>query len=612
MNASPTNLTCPHCESSCHVPELPTSDLQGARTWSDGRIVGPLSIDDALTLRCPACGHHSWLSDWGASWEETLRAGPVCDEVLILIADTTTYRCALDTGVASTPEQERLLRLLAWQLGNDPYRRVGAPPRATKTRWRRSVQQDHGHLPVGSWERMNVERLVELLDRNQPVDSVYAAEAFRQLGRHEDALALLDADFGPALEEAAAAIRDAASAGVTNPVLLPDDDGGLLSGRGDIDAHGGVPVDGRPQAVPAARSTPVTPRPGSAAPSSTSQPATNQPATRQSRVLADATRSEMTTATAITTSAGDAPRAAAPTAPNSASSEDDLCSGDVRTAEATEAVRPTEPTPTFDLPYSPNITAEALDQPGTPGITPPHPTAPNGDTGNNDTVKEVFGGLDGDSVDPDHLVAGQPFAAFEVTSPQADSDIDRVDGADSDLGPFDHEGTTTDQSSDQEPPVNETTSEVHLGDGDNDEAQEVETTGSSGDDRHETTQTAPLAVTTPKGDTPVETLRDRIPRVPELAAPETLLPVAVDPVAIDDTCDALDAAVGDLMAVCERVEAALRGAHEQWDDRVFVDVVNRCRGAIATVTGASADLDDLRGHLEPIAGALAQLLSPKL
>lgn len=577
MTSAPSHLTCPHCETSCLVPEMAASDTQGARTWSDGRVVGPLVVDTALTLRCPACERWSWTNDWGAAWGE----GPVNgnDLVVGLRADEHTYRGALDAGLAHDHVSERLLRLLAWQFGNDPHRRVGPPPalkRPAKTRRRRGAQPadtvPETHLPQNSWERDNVERLVELLDRNQIVDRLYAAEALRQLSHFDAALELLGTLDDPTLAVAVDAITHAAYNQERTLVVLPDhaDDaglGGVAEAMGGTDRHGGSRAMGYVPAAPVQHATFEIPtlstddhddtsgehETGGDASDGTGGSESAEDLFNDLFVDEDTTTSPDDDADADATPDRDSETITPDRDVEAVTPDDDGSTEEPEAVVSDSSDQPENVEADVDATQD-SDTAAAPDE----IIVETAETAPDEETPVEDVLDEVAPAADDEAVD---VVADEPAPPAQAAAKPRRAARTRPERAPRDANPNGPDMTSTD--------------------------------------------------TTLVTDDSTETLRDRKAQLPELAATEDLLPVAVDPTAIDATCVSINSAVTELIGVCGAIEAALADAAQNWNDRVFADVVERCGDAIDTVTGAAADLDDIRARLEPIAAALSHLLEPR-
>jgi hypothetical protein len=118
---------------------------------------------------------------------------------------------ALDAGCGDTRERELRLRRDAWWAANDSARVPSGvpPPRAERS----------------AAATANLVRLRELLDASLPGEQLMKAEASRQLGDFEVALALLDAPFEDFQRTVADTIRALALRQETTvaEVLFPED-----------------------------------------------------------------------------------------------------------------------------------------------------------------------------------------------------------------------------------------------------------------------------------------------------------------------------------------------------------------------------------------------------
>jgi hypothetical protein len=142
----PWMVICPHCHSPLWIDELET--LGEIEPWGEGRG----KFKDAIEYETP-----------------TLDA----------------YLSALGKG-ADTPEKERYVRLRAWWAGNDVRREAT------------------GDIPLSSLETANLTAFANMFDEADSNDLVMKAEVMRELGRFDDAMALLarstDSDIAQAVE----------------------------------------------------------------------------------------------------------------------------------------------------------------------------------------------------------------------------------------------------------------------------------------------------------------------------------------------------------------------------------------------------------------------------
>jgi hypothetical protein len=151
--------------------------------------------------RCRKCGKLMWVAQCPtigviekdgpakpeeAEWRELPYLEPV---------DEADYLEAVNSGMASFPEQETELRVFAWWRGNDRYRRLQGP----------------GRYPTSPEAVANLERVVELLKDGEHEFVLFRAEALRELGRFDearDALHGLCSDYALARERIAELVED--------------------------------------------------------------------------------------------------------------------------------------------------------------------------------------------------------------------------------------------------------------------------------------------------------------------------------------------------------------------------------------------------------------------
>jgi hypothetical protein len=205
MTPGPTHiLLCPHCEARHLLPTLNSGNTFGATFWTDGHRDAPMLPQQPPLTRCHGCDHFFWvrdarkegeLSPWARAEERKAAEG--AQKVRWL--RESEYPEALAAGLANTPERERTARTLAWWAANDARRNHTSPaPRA---------QEDAARF------HDNLERLLALLDtKDGPSDRLMRAEVLRELGRFEEALALLGEELPRNYEHARDVIRAACEA----------------------------------------------------------------------------------------------------------------------------------------------------------------------------------------------------------------------------------------------------------------------------------------------------------------------------------------------------------------------------------------------------------------
>lgn len=182
----------------------------GATAWTDAKVVAPMMPDFVHFTECRHCQAFYWperaeqvgeVERWcrrpakiNAEWAGAL---PVVEP------DEEGYYRALAASSAGAwpPSDEKLVRLLAWWRHNDPQRGLGRPVSREPRRlgrwldWLLGVaparQTTPRPLPAPDAWRVNLLALLELLDPGVQAELLLSVECCRELGRFEEALALL-------------------------------------------------------------------------------------------------------------------------------------------------------------------------------------------------------------------------------------------------------------------------------------------------------------------------------------------------------------------------------------------------------------------------------------
>ncbi len=200
-------IECPKCEVLARYFTLTSGNTFGARRWTDGKVIAPMSPNPPAITRCRDCGHYYWLSDAKEIGEiPMLEREPVdipsawkkAKHVREL--SESEYLEAIRTGAASSREQQLHLRICAWWASNDPLR----------SQEKNAVHRTQTAPPRSVEAIMNLEHLLDLLDIGNPYQRFMRAEALRELGRYDDAIRLLEFDFPSDYESVVALIRSLA------------------------------------------------------------------------------------------------------------------------------------------------------------------------------------------------------------------------------------------------------------------------------------------------------------------------------------------------------------------------------------------------------------------
>ena len=197
MTPGPTLvIRCPLCSGLAKYTTVASGNTFGAVYYTDGKRVAPMLPATPSVVRCAACRGVFWRSAAtevgqfdeqredavavGADW---LKAGYLHEP------DEGEHLAALDRLIASSPGEERGIRLVAWWRGNDRHRTASPTPAPDNPK-------------VVSRRHANMRQLIALLDTAEPSDQLMRAEALRQLGEFEQATTVLSKPFPPEYDTA--------------------------------------------------------------------------------------------------------------------------------------------------------------------------------------------------------------------------------------------------------------------------------------------------------------------------------------------------------------------------------------------------------------------------
>jgi len=182
MTPGPTFIVkAPGCSKLVKISTISSGNTCGATYWTDGKCEAPMLPDSPWLRVSPAEGilfwsdecekiaeMHPWKSTSGAAkWDELMFAAEPNEK---------EYFEALTSGIATTQEKLRYIRMRLWWAGNDPIRRGQTAV-----------------LPPVHIE--NLALLADLLSSSDPNQRLMKADALRELGRFRDAGDLLKCDF---------------------------------------------------------------------------------------------------------------------------------------------------------------------------------------------------------------------------------------------------------------------------------------------------------------------------------------------------------------------------------------------------------------------------------
>jgi hypothetical protein len=188
-------IACPHCRALERYGTLMSGNTFGAVLWTDGKEIAPMLPRPPAVARCHDCGRPYWLakarevgqvSVWGEPDEE--RNPQWAEAPGVTEPSAAEYHAAIAAGFATTFDEEKELRILAWWRGNDAAR--GDPCDA---------EAISDPVPAAV-TRENLERLARMLGGPSEGDQIMRAEVLRELGQSDAALHVLAAITAPEVQ----------------------------------------------------------------------------------------------------------------------------------------------------------------------------------------------------------------------------------------------------------------------------------------------------------------------------------------------------------------------------------------------------------------------------
>lgn len=147
-------------------------------------MIAPMLPKPPEITKCHACDSYYWISDAEQIAEvpspltssSGMHVDPAWQEAPHVVElDEADYWLALAYGVTTTPKQEKRLRILVWWKSNDPYRHEPPPTDAA----------------ISEEAMLNIQKLVDLFDEDEPEEKLMKAEALRQLGKFDESITIL-------------------------------------------------------------------------------------------------------------------------------------------------------------------------------------------------------------------------------------------------------------------------------------------------------------------------------------------------------------------------------------------------------------------------------------
>jgi hypothetical protein len=169
---------CPTCSAEFAAWAVASGNSFDAKFFTDGCILGSMFDEDSLLLRCPGCNKYFWRENvltrksmhdsqyFLAFKEKSTPRLPNAEKL-----DGRDYDILVLLSFWKSEAQEKHIRIRAWWSFNDAYR-FGQPEK----------------FSMSPEQEANLIRLLELLDTNDPGESITRAEILRGLGQFDSCL----------------------------------------------------------------------------------------------------------------------------------------------------------------------------------------------------------------------------------------------------------------------------------------------------------------------------------------------------------------------------------------------------------------------------------------
>lgn len=179
---SPQIVVCPLCKGLAKYRTLLSGNYIDARLWTDGKLVAPMFPQAPAVVKCKHCKECYWLSEANKfsilNLFRRLKAVWSHPEFVEEPSEEEYYQ-AIRKNLAKTPQQEKVLRILAWRRRNDAYRKE-------------SISRLERQVDTSSQWRENLESLLSVLDDPTENDLIVKAETLRHMGRFQETAEILE------------------------------------------------------------------------------------------------------------------------------------------------------------------------------------------------------------------------------------------------------------------------------------------------------------------------------------------------------------------------------------------------------------------------------------
>ena len=166
---------CPVCSLLIRQYTITSGNTFGAILWTDGKRYAPMLPDQPLLVMCPLCQTLVWIDELRVISEDGSQKdshGYFDKSVAYEMPSFNDYVTFLENNLLPS-RKEHYVRLRLWWLDND-------------------VRRDNANeIPLSSREMSNLTAFAELLNEENATDLLMKAEVMRELGRFDEANALL-------------------------------------------------------------------------------------------------------------------------------------------------------------------------------------------------------------------------------------------------------------------------------------------------------------------------------------------------------------------------------------------------------------------------------------
>ncbi len=181
---------------------------------TDGKSYEPMACRRPALIICPHCHAPIWPEDIGPPILRGSVRSPFVDIPGALFCKSPSeddYYALLGQGDL-TSERERYIRMHAWWIGNDRRLDPATVDAYGRPIWGQQPDARSGALqtPLSERQRENLVALAAMLDETNAPFLLLKAEAIRELGNFEEAVALLAKSTDPSLADDAAFIQQLA------------------------------------------------------------------------------------------------------------------------------------------------------------------------------------------------------------------------------------------------------------------------------------------------------------------------------------------------------------------------------------------------------------------